>query len=63
MEKFDNSNDFINNVLVGYGYDFQNDNIENLFDKSIQKNDNDYYDCVPEIIDLLQNFFVINEKD
>lgn len=54
--------EYIDNVLVGYDYEFENEEKEELFDELIEKYDDRYYDCTPEILDLI-NLYAHQHKD
>lgn len=55
--------EYIEEVLVGYDYEFENDKKEEMFGDMIEKCDMEYYNCTPEIAELIDRYANKHKKE
>ncbi len=63
LEDISSKKEFIDRVLIGYDYTFKDENKEKLFEEYIVRGDNDYYECNPSVLDLIEKYFEENEDE
>ncbi len=63
LHDIDNEQDFVEKVLVGYEYEFKSEIKEEKFDVLNEKYDNEYYECIPNMADLIGDYVMKHKNE
>ena len=63
LPDIENEQDFVEKVLVDYEYEFKCEIKEEKFDVLNEKHDNEYYECIPNMTDLIEDYVMKHKNE